>query len=264
MRLSAPRGRPRLAHARGWDRHRVLEAFGRWEGEQPAHAQLLDAEARSYLDYHAVRYARLLDAVEALLAQGGQGRSWRVLDVGPNLQTALLRAAHPRVKVDTLGFAHPAVPPRPGEQHAEFDLNQSADQWPTIDSKYDVILLAEVLEHLHVPPHAVLTRLRGLLAASGFVLIQTPNAAALHKRWTLLRGRNPLEIPRACPQNPGHLHEYTLTELRDQVRASGLQLEWLSAENHFGTGPAADLYRMIGRLMPPTWRHGVTICARAD
>jgi SAM-dependent methyltransferase len=248
-----------------WTRRRVLEDFERWQTEEPEHARMLDAEARSYVTYHAARYARLLGAVEQGRSSAGPEEAWPVLDVGPNIQTALLRSAHPHAVVDTLGFAHPAIAPRPGEQHVSFDLNLSADEdrWPAPERRYDVIILAEVLEHLHTPAHLVLARLRGLLRPSGFILLQTPNAAALHKRLTLLMGRNPVEAPRVCQENPGHLHEYTLTELRDQVRAGELTVDWLRAENYFGSGPGAELYRLAGRLMPPTWRHGVTLCARA-
>jgi hypothetical protein len=126
-----------------------------------------------------------------------------------------------------------------------------------------VIVMAEVLEHLHIPPRSVLDYLRELGRGPGFILLQTPNAAALHKRLALLRGRNPVETPRTCRENPGHLHEYTLRELREQVSASGLTIEWLRAENYFGSGAAAGLYRAAGRLLPSTWRHGVTVCARA-
>lgn len=248
----------------GWDRRRVLEEFGRWQTEEPEQAGHLDPQARDYVGYHAARYARLLDAVDDA-ARRSPRDAIQVLDVGPNIQTALLRRAHPRAIVDTLGFAHPAVPPGQRERHTEFDLNLSAERarWPGLEREYDVIVVAEVLEHLHVPPHTVLEFLGGQLRRPGQIVIQTPNGAALHKRMALLVGRNPVEPPRVCQQNPGHFHEYTVRELRDQVAASGLRIEWLRTENYFGSGPAADVYRAAGLVMPATWRHGVTLCARA-
>lgn len=243
----------------------MLHEFGRWQAERPEHAQLLDAEARDYVNYHAARYARLLSAVEDAASQSRSVGGLRLLDVGPNIQTALLRRAHPQVIVDTLGFANPAVPPREHERHTEFDLNLSSEttRWPVLDRQYDVVVLAEVLEHLHVPPHTVLGFLGGQLRRPGRIVIQTPNAAALHKRVKLMLGRNPIEPPRVCRENPGHFHEYTVEELRHQVRAGGLTIEWLTTENYFGSGRTAHLYRAAGHVMPPTWRHGVTLCARA-
>jgi hypothetical protein len=248
-----------------WDRGEVLAAFDRWRAERPDLSGLLDAESRGYVSYHAVRYGRLLEAVQNLAGRTAPGEPLHILDVGPNVQTALLRQAHPSVTVDTLGFAHPAVPPREHEQHVRFDLNDSLDPgaWPELGRRYDVIVLAEVVEHLYVPPHTVLGFLGQQLRRPGFVLLQTPNAAALHKRLTLLRGHNPVEAPRASRENPGHLHEYTIAELREQVRSAGLTVDWLRTENYFGAGRGADSYRAAGRLLPATWRHGVTLCARA-
>jgi Methyltransferase domain len=250
---------------RRWTRARVLAEFSRWEAAQPDRTGLLDAEAREYVDYHAIRYARLLDAVEHLTARLGPRDSVHILDVGPNVQTGLLRAIQPEAIVDTVGFAHPAVPPRELERHEEFDLNQSSEpaRWPELPRQYDVIILAEVLEHLHVPPSVVLEFLGRQLGRPGFIVIQTPNAAALHKRLALLLGRNPVQAPRVCHENPGHFHEYTVRELRDQVEVAGLTIYWLRAENYFGSGPSADLYRAAGHLMPATWRHGVTACVHA-
>lgn len=249
----------------GWDRRRVLLEFGRWQTDQTEQAQRLDAEALDYVDYHAARYARLLEAVDEALARTRPGDGWRLLDVGPNIQTALLRSAHPQAIVDTLGFANPAVPPGEHERHLEFDLNLTPERsrWPMLERQYDVIVLAEVLEHLHVPALTVLEFLGGQLRDPGYIIIQTPNGAALHKRVALAMGRNPVEPPRVCQDNPGHFHEYTVRELRDQVKAGGLTIEWLRTENYFGSGRAASLYRAAGTVMPMTWRHGVTLCARA-
>ena len=243
-----------------WTRERVLDAFRLWQSEAPDQAAALDAESVRYVEYHARRYARLLAVAEQAASTPGP---LHILDVGPNVQTALLRRALPHAVVDTLGFAHPSVPPRPGESHIPFDLNDAVDERrrPVLPRRYRLVVLAEVIEHLHTPPAAVLGYLRDWLEAPGFVLVQTPNGAALHKRLALLRGRNPIEPPRACRENPGHFHEYTLAELRDQVERAGLNVRWLRTENYFGTGPAAELYARVGHVLPATLRHGVTLCA---
>ena len=239
--------------------------FARWQCEEPELSTCLNGEGRLYLEYHAARYARLLKAVLELTGRAGTGHPLHVLDVGPNIQTALLRTVDSEAIVDTLGFAHPAVPPRADERHVDFDLNDCLDRalWPQLPRQYDVIIMAEVLEHLHVPPHTVLGFLREQLRRPGFVVLQTPNAAALHKRLALLMGRNPVEAPRSSRENPGHFHEYTLRELRDQVSAGGLTVDWLRSENYFGSGLTAELYWAAGHVLPATWRHGVTVCARA-
>lgn len=249
-----------------WTGRRVLDTFDRWRRERTELSGQLDGESQAYVVYHARRYARLFEAVDDLVAPLRGRRPGQILDVGPNIQTALLRELHPGAIVDTLGFAHPAVPPAGQARHIRFDLNETPDRstWPAVDRRYDVIVMAEVLEHLSVPAHAVLQFLAEQVRYPGFILLQTPNAAALHKRLALLRGHNPVEAPRLSRENPGHLHEYTLAELRDQVAASGLAIEWLRAENYFGSGAQAGLYQALGPLLPASWRHGVTICVRVQ
>ena len=266
MACAAERSRlARRLPPRSWNAPAVQNAFTVWRAEHPGRSRLLDGEAIAYFDYHAERYARLLSIVDQLLGALEPTDGPRILDVGPNAQTGLLRIAHPEATVDTLGFAHPAFPPREHERHVEFDLNGAGDleHRPSPLDGYDVVLIAEVVEHLHVPLATVLAMLAGWLRAPGNVLLQTPNGAALHKRIRLLVGRSPVEPPRACAQNPGHVHEYTLSELREQVRSAGLEIDWLEVANHFGgDDPANRLYRAAGRFLPRTLRHGVTLCAR--
>ena len=240
--------------------------LARWRAEQPELAGKLDGEALEYVDYHTTRYARLLTTVAEVADRARTPDRLQILDMGPNIETALLRATRPGDIVDTLGFAHPAVPPRGHERHITFDLDDAPvpERHPRLERSYDVVVVAEVAEHLHTPLEALLTMLRGWLRAPGFVVIQTPNGAALHKRIALLAGRSPVPPPRRSRENPGHVHEYTLAELRDQVARAGFEIESLSVENHYGDGgPGRRLYRRLGRVLPPTLRHGVTLCVRA-
>jgi hypothetical protein len=248
-----------------WSARTVRARFARWQADQPERAGVLDSEALAYVDYHAERYARLLSLVAELAADARPPDRLRVLDIGPNIQTELLRGAHPSASVDTLGFAHPAILPREHERHIEFDLNRLSmpATAPQLTAVYDIVILAEVVEHLHISLAAVLRPVAGWLRAPGHVLVQTPNGAALHKRIRLLLGRSPVEPPRETSGNPGHFHEYTLAELRDQVAAAGLMIERLEVANHFGGESAPSrLYRTAGKLLPPTLRHGMTLCAR--
>lgn len=253
------------ARSRMWSRQDVQAEFARWQASQQGRAQVLDTEALAYAEYHSVRYARLLSTVEELSGCARPPDRLQILDVGPNIQTALLRAAHPNAVIDTLGFAHPAMTPSPPERHIEFDLNHAdfPARRPRTERRYDLVVLAEVVEHLYTSLSIVLGWVEQWLRPPGFVVVQTPNGAALHKRLRLLAGRSPVEPPRASRQNPGHFHEYTLAELRAEVAAAGLVMQRLEVHNHFGgTSAAKRLYRGFGDVLPPSLRHGVTLCAR--
>jgi trans-aconitate methyltransferase len=213
-------------------------------------------EVDAYLRYHGRRFALLCETVAGLVGQ----RAARILDVGPNLQTALLRKTMPRALVDTMGFAHPLVPPRERERHIELDLNDAA--WNATgggDEHHDVVVLAEVIEHLHAPPELVLGYLSGWLPSGGTLVVQTPNAVALHKRLRMLRGVSPFEPIRLSRENPGHLHEYTRRELDDAARRAGLQPAGAITANYFGEQAGATrAYAALGHLLPPSLRHGIT------
>ena len=211
-------------------------------------------EWRTYLAYHERRYAVLSSVAHELLAGRPEPR---ILNIGPMFETTLLRATG--ATVDTLGFPHPLFPPRAHERHIDADLNESASPG---NGSYDLVVMAEVIEHLHAAPAGVLRGLAARLRPDGALIVQTPNAVALHKRLRMLAGRNPLEPIRADPANPGHFHEYTLGELRDAAAEADLEVAGWRADNYFGAGPAARAYATLGRVLPPSLRHGITIWAR--
>ncbi|HKR98520.1 MAG TPA: methyltransferase domain-containing protein [Candidatus Dormibacteraeota bacterium] len=223
-------------------------------------------DVHAYWRYHARRFAVL----RSIVAKVVPNRRARILDIGPNVQTALLREALPDARVDTMGFAHPLVPPREGEQHVEVDLNEAV--WdvrtparsartagPDLEESYDVVVLAEVIEHLHVPAQLTMSYCATLLRPSGTLIVQTPNAVALHKRVRMLLGASPFEPLRLSRDNPGHFHEYTLTELDEAARPAGLEPTGVITANYFGN---LDLrrrgYAALGRVLPPSLRHGIT------
>jgi len=218
-----------------------------------------------YVGFHARRYASLVQLLDGKLAP-----DMLVLDIGRSPLTEVL---HERfgVRVDSLGFN--------GEgESAEgrtwwFDLNmaQTQEKWRTDLPEYDVVVMGEVIEHLHTAPRLVLSFLRTLLKPDGRLIIQTPNAAVLHKRLELLAGRNPYELIREQTNDPGHFREYTRKELERAVRAAGLEVEqWFAADYLDYSRKAAGKNRprlgkvvnAVYRYSPPSLRPGQTLVAR--
>jgi SAM-dependent methyltransferase len=223
-----------------------------------------------YVAFHAPRFAFLLD----LLGHHLRGERHRVLDVGPsNLTPELARRFGG--KVDSLGLE--PEEDLPDGHHFHFDLNdaQERTRWRTDLGPYDVIVFAEVIEHLHTAPELAVSYLRTLLAPQGLLLIQTPNAASLRKRVKLLLGQNPFERIRLDPTNPGHFREYTAAEIEEIVTGAGLTIvgSWNKfyfdarrARHSTGLEPPQ---RFIGaaknalyRILPPSLREGVAVLAR--
>jgi 2-polyprenyl-3-methyl-5-hydroxy-6-metoxy-1,4-benzoquinol methylase len=98
----------------------------------------------------------------------------------------------------------------------------------TLPQKFDVVTVLAVLEHY---PHSLknfMSNVRGLLRPDGFLYIEVPNIAYWPKRVALMLGQTPhaqaSEIFLSDVPFIGHHHEFTIKELRDLARLSGLSI----------------------------------------
>jgi hypothetical protein len=225
-----------------------------------ARAQTMGPDARAYWPRHARRFEFVLRYLHAHTPPGPR----RVLDVGPSFETAMLAALFPAWQIDTLGEGRDerfALPPP--SRHFNFDLHAAADphRWPDLGGRYDTIVFMEVLEHLNVPPRAVLAFLGAQLAEGGFLLLTTPNAAWLKNRLKLLRGRNPFESLR--PGGGGHIRESTLAELRTTAREAGLECAASKQGGLYGfTGAKDRFYNALANATLPSLRRSLFLVLR--
>lgn len=104
-----------------------------------------------------------------------------------------------------------------------FDLNTLAAnaQLPWPDQRFDVVLAADVLEHL-VDPVTVLRTLITHLSARGRVVVSLPNVAHLTVRLGLLLGRFDSQ-PHGILDTT-HLHLYTHRSADQLMQACGLRV----------------------------------------
>jgi SAM-dependent methyltransferase len=221
-------------------------------------AHELDSGIREYLRFHANRYAFLLRKVDAL-------EHGRILDIGASFQTTMMRDIYPDSAVDTLGFDDPRFPRRGKDRHIDFDLNDCVkpEAWPTVDEPYDLVVMAEVLEHVYTAARPVLTFVGSLLRPGGALIIQTPNAVNLGRRISTLRGRNPFGMIREERKNPGHFCEFTVGDLRGAAESAGLVVESATITNYFGSrGYRKSIYEILCSILPGDLRDGITLIAR--
>ena len=214
-----------------------------------------------YLEFHKKRYLFLVQKVSDVLAKM-EGRSpVRILDVGPSFQTWIFEQIWPELEIDTFGFPDSKFPPAPGRSHFSYDLNDSIDQttWPEV-GPYDLIVMSEVIEHLYTAPKQVLALLSSFLRPSGFLIVQTPNAVALHCRLKMILGRNPYDMIQEERTNPAHYREYTAKELSAMGRKVGLKPVDLEAANYFGARSMfSKINNALAPLLPSSLRKGITI-----
>jgi SAM-dependent methyltransferase len=221
-------------------------------------AQELDSGIREYLCFHASRYAFLLTKVAAV-------EHARILDIGPSFQTTLMRELYPDSAVDSLGFEDHRFPRRDQDRHIDFDLNDSSseDAWPKPLDTYDLVVMAEVLEHVYTAARPVLKFVGSLLRPNGRLILQTPNAVSLGRRTSMLRGLNPYGMIREEKKNPGHFCEFTVADLRRAAGSAGLSVEEITLTNYFGErGFRKHLYDALCTILPGDLRDGITLIAR--
>ena len=236
----------------------VPSYFKRWN---------LDEEHKVYLHYHYQRYEFLLRKVTKIIVKIQDrlpNESLNILDIGPSFQTEILRKVFPNAIVNTLGFEDPYFKPRPQERHFQFDLNdiQYQERWPKIE-KQDIIIMAEVIEHLYTSPAIVLKCISTWLKNEGYLIIQTPNACDLYKRLVMLMGKNPYEMIHETRINPGHFREYTIEELISAGNQSGFTPVEYTICNYFNsTTIKHKLCDILSSIFPASFRQGITICFR--
>jgi SAM-dependent methyltransferase len=221
-------------------------------------AHPLDSGIREYLRFHANRYAFLLTKVDKVDHE-------RILDIGPSFQTTLMREIYPNSAIDTLGFRDTRFQPRENDQHFDFDLNDSVEQgaWPVPETDYDLVVMAEVLEHVYTAARPVLSCVTSFLRPGGRLIVQTPNAVNLGRRIATVQGQNPFGMIREEKKNPGHFCEFTVGDLRKAVESAGLQVEEATLTNYFGnTGMRKNVYGVLCSVLPGNLRDGITLIAR--
>jgi SAM-dependent methyltransferase len=235
----------------------ILRFFADWS---------IDEDAHVYLNFHARRYEFLLNRLEeaALRLRGEATPALRILDVGTSWQTVLISHMFPEAEISTMGFEDTRFPGLKARRHFELDLNQAKwEDSPIPAVKHDIVLLAEVIEHLHTPPARVLRFLRGWLRPGGYMLLQTPNPVALGKRVAMLRGVNPFEIIREQHTNPGHFCEYTVDDIKSVSLEAGLEPIAFWLVNYFGGRTVRSrIYDILCRVLPGELENGITALLR--
>ena len=147
------------------------------------------------------------------------------------------------------------------------------DPLPWEEGSFDVLICADVLEHLK-DPAGVLRRLQGLLAAGGMGLVSLPNVAHWSVRLSLLFGRFSYEP--AGILDKSHLRFFTRSTACALLRQAGLRIQSIAPiplpvdrwqGNPFGRRLTKLFERFdygMGRLLPGLFAFQILFTARAE
>jgi SAM-dependent methyltransferase len=183
-----------------------------------------DKEQREYGRIHRKRFFELFN-LSAELVAGVE--SPLVVDVGVGEHIRLYKAVLPGVRIHTVEY-----PDRYGtgglnvDQSYELDLSlrTSRDAAPIQRASYDLVIFAEVLEHLMANPVEIIEWLLSLVKPGGYLLLTTPNMFAKQNMPVYLSYDNPLApfpVEKTRASGQAHLREYSHIELLRFVQAAG-------------------------------------------
>lgn len=117
---------------------------------------------------------------------------------------------------------------------------------------FDLLMLNDVLEHLHDSPRELMNSLVSLVRPGGHVLITVPNAGNIRKRLALLLGKTNLPAFELyywqAGRWRGHVREYVRSDLRLLAGYLGLTVLELRGCDHM-TGKVPAILRPLYRLV---------------
>lgn len=169
------------------------------------------------------------------------GSGKRVLDIGcrDGALTSTYAQGNTVLGLDIDSGALARAKEKLGIEIKQVDLN---DDWGMEPGSFDVVVAAEVVEHLYYP-EVVFEKIEKVLAPGGVLLGTVPNAFSLRHRLRYL-----LKQKKSTPlEDPTHINHFTVRELErllsaqfEGVRVMGLgRHAWLA--KHFPQAFAFDL-----------------------
>lgn len=238
----------------------------------PEIAEFLEQVARhgatdeAYLRTHFPRMRRTI-ALLRESSMAGQGST--LLDLGAHWLHLSVLLANEGFEVTAADLpevlATPAVRALAQKHHIQLqelgDLSLPASLANLPKDSFDVVVLAEVLEHLAFNPVPLWQEIRRVTRPGGLVVVTTPNyysfstrLRALGRFLTLRGGGLPVWKVLAHPTYSHHWKEYSARELREYVAGLGSGFEWhrLVYTGRGGRNPAPESWKQW--VLWPVWQ----------
>lgn len=123
------------------------------------------------------------------------------------------------------------------------------------DQRFDLIVIAEVIEHVPRAPRVVLAELRDRLTEGGYIVLTTPNFFRLRNLIRMVMNKeilDPFNPP--APDSPiGHFVEYSIDHMRLYTEEAGLKVVHAGLEQ-LSMGGASAKARLARKVTRPLTR----------
>lgn len=164
-------------------------------------------------------------------------KSNRILDIGcgdGNFSDLLKKACRAN-EVCGVDISEKAIEAAKKNGVNALQLDIDENDFPFPDNFFDAVHAGEVIEHLYDPFH-FLDEIHRTLSETGFLVITTPNLAAIHNRIALLLGYQPFPMlgakiniggisePDSKPTFTGHIRVLTLGSLKQLLKTHKFQI----------------------------------------
>lgn len=125
---------------------------------------------------------------------------------------------------------------------------------------YDLVVLCEVIEHMPVPPHLILEKIKAWLKPGGWLFLTTPNLYRLRNLVRLALGLRVFDTFRIPERGSsiGHPIEYSQSHLQWHLETAGFEFVQIELRQLDNAG--STLWTQLGRavaspfLLRPLWR----------
>ena len=142
------------------------------------------------------------------------------------------------------------------------------DTGTKLNDQFDLVVLLEVIEHIPLPGHVVIERIKPLLKPGGVLFLTTPNLFRLRNLVRMALGVEFLDrftLPQPG-QGLGHQLEYSADHLQWQINRAGMEVVMLEHDNLGARGHSTKA-RLARKLLSPLdirpkWRNSLAVAAR--
>jgi 2-polyprenyl-3-methyl-5-hydroxy-6-metoxy-1,4-benzoquinol methylase len=156
------------------------------------------------------------------------GRNMKVLDLGcyEGSISALLKNKGNEITGVDLSFKALKFAQEKGVKPINADLSVKL---PFRDNVFDVVLAAEVIEHLY-DLKGFLLEVKRVLKKEGTLILSTPNLASLGRRLFLFFGKNPLIEVEFEKEAAGHIRYFVKKTLIDLLSKYGFEVRFFCSD----------------------------------